>query len=125
MVVDAGDGTGLRLGAAGEELLDDHEREEYTGHEAELLLALTQLAPALKEGTSPWRLASGTTLHEAVTEDAERYGELVEECEQLVFLLDGLTADPLWEGVASCLLTAPGSASVAAALDDAGRRPGC
>ncbi|NEA07295.1 siderophore-interacting protein, partial [Streptomyces sp. SID10692] len=123
VVVDAGDGTGLRLGAAGEELLDDHEREEYTGHEAELLLALTQLAPALKEGTSPWRLASGTTLHEAVTEDAERYGELVEECEQLVFLLDGLTADPLWEGVGSCLLTGPGSASVAAALDDAGRRP--
>ncbi|MFD3794292.1 siderophore-interacting protein [Streptomyces californicus] len=123
VVVDAWDGTGLRLGAAGEELLDDHEREEYTGHEAELLLALTQLAPALKEGTSPWRLASGTTLHEAVTEDAERYGELVEECEQLVFLLDGLTADPLWEGVGSCLLTGPGSASVAAALDDAGRRP--
>ncbi|MGW4255998.1 siderophore-interacting protein [Streptomyces californicus] len=123
VVVDAGDGTGLRLGAAGEELLDDHEREEYTGHEAELLLALTQLAPALKEGTSPWRLASGTTLHEAVTGDAERYGELVEECEQLVFLLDGLTADPLWEGVGSCLLTGPGSASVAAALDDAGRRP--
>ncbi|MDW4918005.1 siderophore-interacting protein [Streptomyces californicus] len=123
VVVDAGDGTGLRLGAAGEELLDDHEREEYTGHEAELLLALTQLAPALKEGTSPWRLASGTTLHEAVTGDAERYGELVEECEQLVFLLDGLTADPLWEGVGSCLLTGPGSASVTAALDDAGRRP--
>ncbi|WP_411097221.1 siderophore-interacting protein [Streptomyces sp. 020-2-3H-GM] len=123
VVVDAGDGTGLRLGAAGEVLLDDHEREEYTGHEAELLLALTQLAPALKEGTSPWRLASGTTLHEAVTGDAERYGELVEECEQLVFLLDGLTADPLWEGVGSCLLTGPGSASVAAALDDAGRRP--
>ncbi|MFE9458804.1 siderophore-interacting protein [Streptomyces californicus] len=123
VVVDAGDGSGLRLGAAGEELLDDHEREEYTGHEAELLLALAQLAPALKEGTSPWRLASGATLHGAVTEDAERYGELVEECEQLVFLLDGLTADPLWEGVESCLLTGPGSASVVAALDDAGRRP--
>ncbi len=55
--------------------------------------------------------------------DAERYGELVEECEQLVFLLAGLTADPLWEGVGTCLLTGPGSASMAAALDDAGRRP--
>ncbi|MFJ2026648.1 siderophore-interacting protein [Streptomyces sp. NPDC087897] len=123
VVVAAEDGTGLRLGTAGEELLDDHAREEYTGHEAELLLALAQLAPALRDGTSPWRLASGTTLHAAVTEDAERYGELVEECEQLVFLLDGLTADPLWEGVESCLLTGPGSASVVAALDDAGRRP--
>lgn len=123
VVVGADDGTGLRLGPAGEELLDDHEREEYTGHEAELLLALTHLAPALQDGGSPWRLASGATLHETVTQDAERYGELVDECEQLAFLLGGLTADPLWEGVGSCLLTGPGSASVAAALDDAGRRP--
>ncbi|NEB84391.1 siderophore-interacting protein, partial [Streptomyces anulatus] len=74
---------------------DDHEREEYTGHEAELLLALAHLAPALRDGTSPWRLASGATLHGTVTHDADRYGELVEECEQLVFLLTGLTADPL------------------------------
>ncbi|MFF3993856.1 siderophore-interacting protein [Streptomyces cyaneofuscatus] len=116
-------GTGLRLGPAGEELLDEHEREEYTGHEAELLLALTHLAPALRDGGSPWRLASGGTLHETVAQDAERYGELVEECEQLVFLLGGLTADPLWESIGTCLLTGPGSASVAAALDDAGRRP--
>ncbi|GGS75527.1 hypothetical protein GCM10010253_58050 [Streptomyces badius] len=120
MVVDAG---GLRLGAAGEELLDDHGREEYTGHEADLLLALAHLAPALRDGTSPWRRASGATLHDTVAHDAERYGELVEECEQLVFLLAGLTADPLWEGVGTCLLTGPGSASMAAALDDAGRRP--
>ncbi|MFD8061314.1 siderophore-interacting protein [Streptomyces cyaneofuscatus] len=124
VVVGADDGApGLRLGPAGEELLDEHEREEYTGHEAELLLALTHLAPALRGGGSPWRLASGDTLHEAVAQDAERYGELVEECEQLVFLLGGLTADPLWESVGTCLLTGPGSASVAAALDDAGRRP--
>ncbi|MEV5804921.1 siderophore-interacting protein [Streptomyces parvulus] len=115
---------GLRLGAAGEELLDDHEREEYVGHEAELLLALTELAPALREGVAPWQRASGGTLHEAVVRDAARYGELVEECEQLVFLLSGLTADPLWAGVGTCLLTGPGSASVVAALDDAGHRPG-
>ncbi|MFF7605949.1 SIP domain-containing protein [Streptomyces parvulus] len=118
-----GDEDGLRLGAAGEELLDDHEREEYVGHEAELLLALTELAPALREGVAPWQRASGGTLHEAVVRDAERYGELVEECEQLVFLLSGLTADPLWSGVGTCLLTGPGSASVVAALDDAGHRP--
>ncbi|MFI8945125.1 siderophore-interacting protein [Streptomyces sp. NPDC053750] len=117
-----GDEGGLRLGAAGEELLDDHEREEYAGPEGELLLALAQLAPALRDGASPWRLASGATLHDTVTHDAERYGELVEECEQLAFLLGGLTADPLWEGVETCLLTGPGSASVVAALDDAGRR---
>ncbi|WP_217254388.1 siderophore-interacting protein [Streptomyces sp. AC602_WCS936] len=118
-----GDTDGLRLGAAGEELLDDHEREEYDGQEAELLLALAELAPALRDGTSPWQRASGRTLHATVTRDAERYGELVEGCEQLVFLLNGLTADPLWEGVGTCLLTGPGSASVAAALDDAGHRP--
>ncbi|MFF8437881.1 siderophore-interacting protein [Streptomyces bacillaris] len=124
VVVGADEGaSGLRLGTAGEELLDEHEREEYAGHEAELLLALTHLAPALRGGASPWRLASGATLHETVSRDAERYGELVEECEQLVFLLGGLTADPLWEGVGSCLLTGPGSASVVAALDDAGLRP--
>lgn len=124
VVVGADDGApGLRLGPAGEELLDEHEREEYTGHEAELLLALTHLAPALRGGGSPWRLASGGTLHEAVAQDAERYGELVEECQQLVFLLGGLTADPLWESIGTCLLTGPGSASVAAALDDARRRP--
>ncbi|MGW2231809.1 siderophore-interacting protein [Streptomyces formicae] len=114
---------GLRLGPAGEELLDDHEREEYAGHDAELLLALAHLAPALRDATSPWQLASGAPLHDTVTRDADRYGELVEECEQLVFLLNGLTADPLWEGVDTCLLTGPGSASVVAALDDAGRRP--
>ncbi|WP_103507372.1 siderophore-interacting protein [Streptomyces sp. SM13] len=119
----AGGDEGLRLGPAGEELLEDHEREEYTGHEAELLLALAHLAPALRSGTSSWLLASGATLHETVTHDAERYGELVEECEQLVFLLNGLTADSLWADVESCLLTGPGSASVVAALDDAGRRP--
>ncbi|MCX4672276.1 siderophore-interacting protein [Streptomyces sp. NBC_01381] len=123
VVVGVDDGAGLRLGPAGEELLDDHEREEYTGHEAELLLALTHLAPALRDGTSAWRLATGTSLHDTVTHDADRYGELVEECEQLVFLLNGLTADPLWEDVETCLLTGPGSASVVAALDDAGRRP--
>ncbi|MFI1226560.1 MULTISPECIES: siderophore-interacting protein [unclassified Streptomyces] len=124
VVVGADDAAGLRLGPAGEELLDDHEREEYTGHEAELLLALTHLAPALRDGiSSPWQLAAGATLHETVTHDADRYGELVQECEQLVFLLTGLTADPLWADVGSCLLTGPGSASVVAALDDAGRRP--
>ncbi|WP_432083469.1 siderophore-interacting protein [Streptomyces sp. WAC 04229] len=120
----AGDEGGLRLGAAGEELLDDHEREEYVGQEAELLLALTELAPALRDGVSPWQRASGTTLHDTVVREAERYGELVEECEQLVFLLSGLTADPLWTGVETCLLTGPGTASVVAALDDAGHRPG-
>ncbi|MFC8103023.1 siderophore-interacting protein [Streptomyces sp. NPDC057363] len=118
-----GDETGLRLGPAGEELLDDHEREEYAGQEAELLLSLARFAPALRNGTSSWQEASHTTLRDAVAQDADRYGELVEECEQLLFLLSGLTADPLWEGVGTCLLTGPGSVSVAAALDDAGRRP--
>ncbi|MYS76222.1 siderophore-interacting protein, partial [Streptomyces sp. SID5926] len=114
---------GLRLGPAGEELLDDHAREDYAGHEAELLLSLAELAPALLDGGSPWQRASGATLHDTVVRDAERYGELVEECEQLAFLLNGLTADPLWAGVETCLLTGPGSAAVVAALDDAGRRP--
>ncbi|MYR44908.1 siderophore-interacting protein [Streptomyces sp. SID5910] len=118
----AGDEDGLRLGAAGEELLDDHEREEYDGQEAELLLSLAHLAPAIREGASPWERASGATLLDAVAHDTDRYAELVEECEQLVFLLGGLTADRLWEGAGSCLLTGPGSASVAAALDDAGLR---
>ncbi|MFD8347339.1 siderophore-interacting protein [Streptomyces coelicoflavus] len=119
-----GDHDGLRLGPAGEELLDDdHAREEYVGREAELLLSLAELAPALRDGGSPWQRASGATLHDTVVRDAERYGELVEECEQLVFLLGGLTADPLWTGSRSCLLTGPGSAAVVAALDDAGRRP--
>lgn len=69
-LIEPADGSGLRLGAAGEELLDDHEREEYTGHEAELLLALAHLAPALRDGTSPWRLASGATLHDTVADEA-------------------------------------------------------
>ncbi|WP_121747125.1 hypothetical protein [Streptomyces sp. E2N166] len=32
--------------------LDDHEREEYVGQEAEPLLAPAHLAPALRDGTS-------------------------------------------------------------------------
>ncbi|UJP09298.1 siderophore-interacting protein [Microbacterium sp. KUDC0406] len=54
----------LALGAPGELLLDEHEREEYDGFDADVLLTLAALAPALRERRSAWHAAHGATLAE-------------------------------------------------------------
>jgi NADPH-dependent ferric siderophore reductase len=122
VLVVASDG-GLRLGPAADELLEEHEREEFDGHDADLLLALADLAGAVRENTSPWRHASGATLHETVRTDGDRFAHLVEESEQLAFLLDGLVADPLLARAETCLLTGPGTAAVVDALEQSTLHP--
>jgi NADPH-dependent ferric siderophore reductase len=116
-----GDASSLALGAAGEELLDEHEREEYVGLEADLVLALTELAPAIRSGRSAWQAAHDETLAASAAREAEVYDGLAEESEGLAYLLDGLLADPVWEGIGSCVVAGPGVPAVIGALEDAGR----
>lgn len=121
-----GDVDGLRLGPAGEELAgDEHAAEEFDGLDAELLLALGDLAPALRTGRVPWQLRTGTTLLDQVSAAgpegaADRTGEwadeLVESSESLTFLLDAALADDVWAEVHEVLLLGPGSQVVAEAL---------
>ncbi len=110
----------LRLGAAGEELLDEHEQEEYLGLDADVLLSLTSLAPAIRSRRSAWEEHRGRTLAETARTDADAAEELAEHAGRLAYLLDGLLADPLWTQATDCLLIGPGASAVAGALEDAG-----
>ena len=115
----------LHLGAAGEELAgDEHAAEEFDGLDAELMLALGELAPALRTGQAPWQLRTGTTLLNQTSaaepagaaRAAELAAELVESSESLSFLLDAALADEVWSGAGEVLLLGPGSHVVAEAL---------
>lgn len=111
----------FRLASAGEALLaDEHEREEFDGHEADLLLALAELAPALRDGGSPWFKARGETLAAATVSDPERFEELRHGAEVLRFVGGALVRDALWADAGRVLLTGPGSAEVADLAAEAG-----
>ncbi len=102
------DGGLLRLGAPGDELLaDEHQREGFDGHEAELLLALERLAEG-SDGT-PWSRRTGSTLAAAARTDAGVSDELREHAEVLQFIAHALLHDPVWSGAARTLLTGPGA----------------
>ncbi|WP_435735956.1 siderophore-interacting protein [Cellulosimicrobium sp. PMB13] len=113
------DGPALRLGDAGEELLDDeHEREEYEGHEADLVLALAGLAPAQRAGVPAWQQARGRTLRAEVEHDAARAAELVEHADVLAYVLTGLASWPAWDGATKVAVGGPGAVVVAERLGD-------
>lgn len=115
------DGDALRLGAAGEELLaDEHEREEFDGHEADLFLALAELAPALADGGSPWEKIAGRTLAADAAVDADRFDELCHGAESLRFVAGALVADPLWADASDAVITGPGAAELADLVVEAG-----
>ena len=116
-----GDGEELRLGRAGEELLDEHHREEFDGLEAEAVLALGGLAAAMRDGVSPWSRAHGGTLAEQVRGGAAHIEEIIENAGRLAYLLDGFVADPLWDEGSTALIVGPGAPAVVGAFDDAGR----
>ena len=126
----SGDAGALRLGPVGEELAgDEHAAEEFDGLDAELLLALGDLAPALRTGQVPWQLRTGSTLLDQIisTEAAgssarteELVAELVEGSESLSFLLDAALADEVWAEAREVLLVGPGSHVVADALHHRG-----
>lgn len=115
----------LRLGPAGEELAgDEHAAEDFDGLDAELMLALGDLAPALRTGQVPWQLRTGTTLLDRIgaNESADVHdlaAELVESTESLTFLIDAALSDEVWAEAREVLLLGPGSHVVADAL---GRR---
>lgn len=114
------EGGRFRLDAAGETLLaDEHEREEYDGHEADLMLALTELAPALQSGVSPWERMYGPTLAVDAAADPERFDELCHGAEVLQFVGGALLRDELWTGIGHVLITGPGSAEIADLAADA------
>ncbi|ALJ19779.1 siderophore-interacting protein [Microbacterium sp. No. 7] len=115
------DGDDLRLGRMGDELLDEHHREEFDGLEADAVLALAELAPAARAGVSPWRSAHGETLAEQARARGAHVDELVENAGRLAYLLDGLAAHEMWERVSSVLVAGPGAPAVVGALEDAGR----
>lgn len=110
-----------RLDSAGEALLaDEHEREEFDGHEADLMLALAELAPALREGASAWTRARGATLAADAAADADRFDELEHAAEVLRFVAGALVRDELWAKAATVLITGPGSAEIADLATEAG-----
>lgn len=103
-----------RLDSAGEALLaDEHGREEFDGHEADLMLALAELAPALRDGRSPWVVSRGNTLAADVTADEQVFEELEHGAGVLRFVGGALVRDELWAGAETVLITGPGSAEVA------------
>lgn len=113
------DGSTLRLGDAGVELLDDeHEREEYDGHEADLVLALAGLARAQRAGVPAWQQVRGRTLRSEVERDVERAAELVEHADVLAYVLTGLASWPVWEGATKVAVGGPGAVVVAERLGD-------
>lgn len=112
-----------RLESAGEVLLaDEHEREEYDGHEADLMLALAELAPALRSGESPWTKANGATLAATAQAHEDVFDELEHGTEVLQFVAGALVRDELWADAASALITGPGSAQIADLAAEAGIR---
>jgi len=117
----AGDVGALALGRFGEDLLEEHRREEFDGLEAEAVLALRELDHALRDGVSPWQRAHGETLAAQAQADAVHVEELVEDAGRLAYLLDGFVASRMWDDVASVLVVGPGAPAVVGAFEDGGR----
>lgn len=108
------DGDKVALGDAGEDLLDDeHEREEYEGLEADAVLALAALAPALRDGAPAWSRSRGRSLRAEVEADADRAAEVVEGADVLPYVLTGLGTWPVWAEARSVALGGPGALVVA------------
>jgi NADPH-dependent ferric siderophore reductase len=117
----AGDADAVALGRFGEELLEEHHREEFDGLEAEAVLALRDLDHALRDGVSPWQRARGETLAAQAQIEGLHVEELVEDASRLAYLLDGFVADPMWDDVSGVLVVGPGAPAVVGAFEDGGR----
>jgi len=110
-----------RVEPAGEALLaDEHEREEYDGHEADLMLALADLAPALRSGESPWATANGATLAASAVVEDDVFDELEHSTEVLQFVAGALMRDGMWADAGTALIAGPGSAQIADLAAEAG-----
>lgn len=73
------------------DLVDDaHERDEYTGTQADQVLALQHLADSLRDGLPAWQVDTGSSFAESARTDPEVAHHLEHESEPLVFLQHGL-----------------------------------
>lgn len=115
---------GLSLGRYAEELAEDeHEREGYLGLQAETILAMQELAPALRMGVSAWSLHRGKNLAAEARGNQELAAELIEEAERIKFVAGSLSALNLWDSVSAVAATGPGSSALAETLAVAGSLP--
>ncbi|WP_152360790.1 siderophore-interacting protein [Microlunatus speluncae] len=113
-VVDPADPEQVTLGRLGDILLDDeHAQEQFLGPDADLVLTLSELAPALRTGGSPWRRQHGRSLRTELDHDRDRYEELVEHAGRLRYLITGLAELGVWRSAARIGITGPGSVIVA------------
>ncbi|MGX1574932.1 siderophore-interacting protein [Cellulosimicrobium funkei] len=113
------DGDKVALADAGEDFLDDeHAREEYEGLEADAVLALAALAPALREDAPAWARSRGRTLRAEVEADVDLAAEVVEGADVLPYVLTGLPTWPVWSGARSVAVGGPGALVVADLLAD-------
>lgn len=72
-------------------LVDDaHSRDEFTGTEADQVLAMRHLADSLREGTPAWQLDTGLSFADSARTDPEVAHHLEHESESLVYLQHGL-----------------------------------
>ncbi|MGX1767317.1 siderophore-interacting protein [Dietzia sp. NPDC055343] len=102
-------------------LVDDaHSRDEFTGTEADQVLALRHLADSLRSGTPAWQLDTGLPFAESALTDPEVAHHLEHESESLVFLQHGLRR--VLTGLASpgVVAVGPGAGLVARLAHGAG-----
>lgn len=114
-------GDTVTLGRLGDLILDDeHVAEAFDGHDAELVLAMADLAEAMPTGRPAWHRRHGRTFHESVHQEAGLARELVEQAERLQYLTAGIANAPVWGRAAAdraeVLLCGPGAAVVAGML---------
>lgn len=115
------DGGLIRLADAGMELMaDEHERERFDGFEADRLLALHDLVPALRGTGTAWAHRHGGSLAVTAEHDDGLRGELAEQAGGLAYLMPALRAASPWPSGARLTARGPGAEVVADALRSAG-----
>ncbi len=122
----AEDGGLIRLADAGMELMaDEHEREGFDGFEADRLLALHDLASALRGKGTAWAHRHGGSLAVMAQHDDGLREELAEQAGGLAYLMPALCAASPWPQGARLAVHGPGAETVADALRSAGDDARC
>lgn len=91
-------------------LVDDaHARDEFTGTEADQVLALRHLADSLRGGTPAWQLDTGLSFADSARTDPEVAHHLEHESESLVYLQHGLRRVLAGLGSTGIIAVGPGA----------------
>lgn len=103
------------------ELVDDsHEREEFTGVEADQVMALRHLDESIRTGTPAWHLDTGLSFAEAARTDPGVAHHLEHESGTLVYLQHGLRRALEGLGSNDIVAVGPGAGLVAWLADSGG-----